>query len=113
VLGDRARFQPYGIEGGGAASSTEIEMERAGRPYHPLLGAKDEGVEIAAGDSFSCRTPGGGGFGPARARDPACVERDLRMGFMTPAFATRNFHAEAGAGPEADRHADEMESGNG
>ena len=113
VLGDRARFQPYGIEGGGAASSTEIEMERAGRPYHPLLGAKDEGVEIAAGDSFFCRTPGGGGFGPARARDPACVERDLRMGFMTPAFATRNFHAEAGAAPEADRYADEMESGNG
>lgn len=91
ILGDRAAFEPYGIEGGEPAAGTMIEMSRSGKTYRPELLAKDEGVELSAGDSFSCRTPGGGGFGPPCEREPERIARDLALGFMTPGFAESHF----------------------
>jgi N-methylhydantoinase B len=32
-------------------------------------------------------TPGGGGFGPASARDPSCIAQDVRLGYVTAAAA--------------------------
>jgi hypothetical protein len=37
-------------------------------------------VDLVAGDVVSCRTCGGGGYGPAAERDPAHVARDVREG---------------------------------
>ncbi|MHA6646037.1 hydantoinase B/oxoprolinase family protein [Mesorhizobium sp. A623] len=105
VLGDRATRSPYGIEGGGGAGRTVIEMTIGGEAYRPPLLAKDEGVELATGDSFACLTPGGGGFGLASQRHPDLIARDLAFGFMTPEFASENFPADAAvsAGPAAPR----------
>ena len=36
-------------------------------------------------------TPGGGGFGDARQRDPALVVLDVNEGYVTPQAATRDF----------------------
>jgi N-methylhydantoinase B len=92
VLGDRAASSPYGIEGGQEAARTEIEMSLSGETYRPPLLAKDEGVELAAGDSFSCHTPGGGGFGPPEQRSIERLHRDLEYGFMTEEFAAEHYH---------------------
>ncbi|WP_019169987.1 hydantoinase B/oxoprolinase family protein [Pseudaminobacter salicylatoxidans] len=81
VLGDRAKFQPYGIEGGLPAAGTSIDMEISGASYTPPMLAKDEGIVISSGDTFTCRTPGGGGFGDPARRDPQRVARDLANGF--------------------------------
>ena len=37
---------------------------------------------LERGDRVLVRTPGGGGYGPARARDPRLVARDRAMGYV-------------------------------
>ena len=36
---------------------------------------------LAMGDTLLIRTPGGGGFGDPKLRDPAADERDRRLGY--------------------------------
>jgi len=48
----------------------------------PDLPGKGE-VRVKAGQKLIFETPGGGGFGPPRARDPAAVQRDLAEGFVS------------------------------
>ncbi|HET9244067.1 MAG TPA: hypothetical protein VFN99_11560, partial [Gaiella sp.] len=43
------------------------------------LGSKTT-VELEPGDIVSCRTCGGGGYGPPEERDPERVARDVREG---------------------------------
>jgi N-methylhydantoinase B len=44
-------------------------------------------VELEAGDVVSCRTCGGGGYGPPAEREPALVARDVREGKVSDARA--------------------------
>ncbi|HEU5197218.1 MAG TPA: hypothetical protein VFW70_20950 [Methylomirabilota bacterium] len=37
---------------------------------------------LERGDRMLIRTPGGGGYGPARARDPQSAKRDRAMGYL-------------------------------
>jgi N-methylhydantoinase B len=48
---------------------------------------------IARGQRIRLETPGGGGFGDPRRRDPARVARDLAMGYVSPAAARRDYGA--------------------
>jgi N-methylhydantoinase B len=36
-------------------------------------------------------TPGGGGYGDPKERDPARIEEDLREGYVTPEAAARDY----------------------
>jgi N-methylhydantoinase B len=49
----------------------------------PPLASKITDVKIAKGQRVRLETPGGGGFGPAARRDPAKLERDLRLGYVS------------------------------
>jgi len=40
-------------------------------------------IQVQPGQTLVFETPGGGGFGPPSARDPAAVARDIAMGFVT------------------------------
>ena len=53
--------------------------------------------QVQPGDSLIVETPGGGGLGDPRARDPALVAADLRLGYVTPAEARARY----GVAPEA------------
>jgi N-methylhydantoinase B len=37
-------------------------------------------------------TPGGGGYGPVAERDPAAIERDVKLGFVTPEAAADTYN---------------------
>jgi N-methylhydantoinase B len=37
---------------------------------------------LTLGDTVLVRTPGGGGYGPPRARDPKLVRRDRALGYV-------------------------------
>ena len=37
---------------------------------------------LKLGDTVLVRTPGGGGYGPARARDPKLARRDRALGYV-------------------------------
>jgi N-methylhydantoinase B len=89
LLSDRTRFPPWGLFGGGE-----------GRPAAYVLnpGAADERAlpskvttTLPPGTVLSVRTPGGGGYGPPRERDPEAVRRDVRGGKVSPARARQAY----------------------
>ena len=80
-LGDRHKFPPYGIEGGGNGKLAETWLNPEGNSE--VLNSKER-REIKRGDIVSVRLAGAGGFGPVEERDKLAIERDILEGFVTP-----------------------------
>ena len=78
VLADRDREGPWGLFGGLAGRRAEYVLN-PDTPAERLLGSKVT-LELQPGDVVSYRTCGGGGYGPAHAREPERVLRDVREG---------------------------------
>lgn len=62
LLSNRRRVPPYGMAGGGPGKPGCAFVERAGEMQAEELGSCDQ-VEVAPGDVFVLKTPGGGGYG--------------------------------------------------
>jgi N-methylhydantoinase B len=77
ILADRDKAGPSGAFGGEDGQRAEYLLIRDGAETR--LSSKTT-VELEAGDVVSCRTCGGGGYGPAADRDPEQVARDVREG---------------------------------
>ncbi|MGW8489773.1 hydantoinase B/oxoprolinase family protein [Streptomyces sp. NPDC055886] len=65
LLSGHRRVPPYGAGGGEPGALGEQHIERAGGETVPLKGC--DTAELEAGDVLVVRTPGGGGYGPARS----------------------------------------------
>jgi N-methylhydantoinase B len=91
VLGDRGRFAPFGLHGGGDGRLTEIEFGLSGRSYRPEHVTKDEGIILAPGDTARVATAGGGGWGDPFQRDPGKVLQDVRLELISAAEAGRDY----------------------
>ena len=65
-----------------------------GRDYvnGKLVAAKAR-IDLAPGDDVTFETPGGGGYGPPAARDPALIATDLREGLVTAAGVAASYPA--------------------
>lgn len=87
VIGDRGRFPPFGLHGGGPGSCAKVEYVLGGRLYRPAHYTKDEGIELHAGDCVRIATPGGGGWGDPLQRPPEAVLADVEAGAITRADA--------------------------
>jgi N-methylhydantoinase B len=78
---DRITFAPLGREGGGAGAAGRVE-QKSGVKMRP------KGFQvIPTGDRLMLYMPGGGGMGPAVAREPEKVARDVRDGLVSAANA--------------------------
>ncbi len=84
ILADRDKAGPWGAFGGHDGKVAEYVLVRGGAETR--LGSKTT-LELAAGDIVSCRTCGGGGYGPPAEREPARVLRDVLEGKVSPARA--------------------------
>ena len=86
LLGDRHKFDPYGLFGGqaGARAETILNPDANARP----LGSK-EILEISRGDVVSLRLSGAGGYGDPKERDPAAVREDIADGYVTQETAAK------------------------
>jgi len=75
-LAERTRFPAFGIEGGqpGAPGAVVINGE--------MVDPKRQYV-LKAGDTVVLRTPGGGGHGDPRMREPAALAADIAAGLVT------------------------------
>jgi len=92
VLGrgmERFRFSPWGVAGGKAGGAARTIKNR-GRPDEKDLGKIDM-VQLAAGETITVLTPGGGGYGSPLERDPVAVARDVRSGFVSIAGALEDY----------------------
>jgi len=73
-MAERTRFPAPGLAGGGAGGLGDVRINGKKvdhRRQHVL----------AHGDTVLVSTPGGGGYGPARARLPALTRRDNALGY--------------------------------
>jgi N-methylhydantoinase B len=91
LFGERGRFPPPGVVGGGPGALNAFHYEQADGEHVPPMASKIVGIRIECGEKLRLETPGGGGYGRAFDRDPASVARDLRLGFVSPACAETDY----------------------
>ncbi len=87
-LGDRHRFQPYGLFGGGPGALGESLLNPDGnaQPLH------SKGMyDIQKGDILSFRLSGAGGYAAVENRDPAAIQADLADGYITEEGARHDY----------------------
>jgi N-methylhydantoinase B len=83
LLGERGRFAPFGVVGGGEGALNRFAWQTAEGWASPPMASKVVGVQIRRGQRVRLETPGGGGWGDPAARDAAAIARDLRLGYVT------------------------------
>jgi N-methylhydantoinase B len=77
-MAERTTYPAPGLAGGGAGGRGEVRLNGKridNRKQHMLR----------RGDTIVLKTPGGGGYGPPRARAKAALARDRALGFTSPA----------------------------
>ena len=81
--------EPPGYAGGGVGGPSVFYTVSNGKvtTYPQKIGR----VPLKKGDLIVMRPCGGAGFGDPRKRDPALIERDLRLGFVTLKGAAREY----------------------
>ena len=92
---DHGRFGPQGVLGGKDGAVNEVVVFRDGEPHVPPHLSKEQDIPLKAGDRVRVATPGGGGYGDPRRRDPELVRRDVALGYYTAAQAAELFGVEA------------------
>lgn len=91
---ERTREPPWGVEGGRAGQENRAMIRRAdGSERHVK---KETNIALAAGDTVSFWTAGGGGYGDPATRDRRQIEADLRAGYVTPQSAARDYGHQEG-----------------
>jgi N-methylhydantoinase B len=91
LIGERGKYPPFGVNGGGAAALNRFIYETDGGTVTPPLVSKITDVKIRQGHKVRLETPGGGGFGDPLARDPDRVARDVRLGYVSHEAARRDY----------------------
>jgi N-methylhydantoinase B len=87
LFGERGRFPPRGVAGGGTGALNRFSYEQAEGWQTPPLASKMRGIRLRKGQAVRLETPGGGGYGPPTARAPEAVARDVALGYLSPEAA--------------------------
>ena len=88
---DHGVFGPPGAAGGSAGGLNTVRVRLNDADYVPPHRSKDQDIELHAGDVVSVSTPGGGGYGDPRRRDPAAIALDFTRGYYTEAQIGERF----------------------
>jgi len=91
LFGERGRFAPKGVAGGGDAALNRFEYEQDDGWHAPPMASKMVGIKLQRGQSVRLDTPGGGGYGAPASRAAADVARDVAGGLLTPDYATQTY----------------------
>ncbi len=91
LFGERGRFPPQGIVGGGSGAMNAFHYEQADGWHQPPLASKMLGIKLVRGQAVRLETPGGGGYGAAADRSPEAVARDVALGYLSPDAATATY----------------------
>ena len=85
LLGERGRYAPFGVNGGGPAALNRFSWDSdEGQKTAPMT-SKVTGVRLRQGQRLRLETPGGGGWGDPVKRKPDAVRRDIRHGLQSSA----------------------------
>ena len=89
---DRGEVPPWGLEGGGNAKTSKCEVIEPDGSVTRLPSKVT--TSVPSGRVIVTETPGGGGWGDARRRDPESVRIDVASGLLSPERA-RNVYGVA------------------
>ena len=89
---NRTSNRAWGLHGGSEGGTTALLFRRAGETewrtaremFDTISDGKFSNVVLDIGDQILLRTPGGGGYGDPRERDPALVLEDVRDLLLEP-----------------------------
>ncbi|GAA4533356.1 hydantoinase B/oxoprolinase family protein [Chelativorans composti] len=87
LFGERGRFPPRGVAGGQDAVLNRFTCQHVDGEHNPPMASKMVGIKLERGQRVRLETPGGGGYGPVEERDPALIERDVALGYVSPEAA--------------------------
>jgi 5-oxoprolinase (ATP-hydrolysing)/N-methylhydantoinase B len=96
---DRHEVKPWSLFGGLPGGNGGTFIRKAGTDgwttvkelYGKVSTSKYANVRFEPGDRILLVTPGGGGYGDPKERDPARLREDLREGYVTPEAAARDY----------------------
>ncbi len=86
---DRTLDPPWGLHGGRPGATNCSIIRRAGDGAETVVYKATE-VEVAAGDTVTFLTAGGGGYGDPGERDRAAAARDVAAGVVSPEQAAKH-----------------------
>jgi N-methylhydantoinase B len=86
---DRIRCPPWGLSGGREAKTNQTLIKRDGK--EEILPGKFSHRLVRQGQTVAFLTAGGGGYGTSSQRDPAAVERDIALGYVSKERATEDY----------------------
>lgn len=94
---DRHEVRPWALFGGEPGGNGGTLISKAGEErwqtvrelYGKISSSKYANVTFEPGDRVQLITPGGGGYGDPRERDPERLKEDLREGYVSEAAADR------------------------
>ncbi|MEL7468222.1 MAG: hydantoinase B/oxoprolinase family protein [Pseudomonadota bacterium] len=81
LFGDRGKFAPRGVCGGGDGAMTRFTYPTPQGPRHPDMASKIVDVPLAQGERIRLETPGGGGYGDTADRPSDKIARDQTLGY--------------------------------
>jgi N-methylhydantoinase B len=94
LLADRHRHRPYGLAGG-EPGAPGAALHTPGDGDEPERLPPKTTLDLDPGDVVSIQSPGGGGFGDPADRPAADIERDLRLGKLSPEAASERYGHDA------------------
>lgn len=93
LFGERGKFAPPGVLGGKPAALNRFTYQQDDGEHSPPMVSKMVGIKIKKGQRLRLETPGGGGYGPVEQRDPKAIQRDIELGYVDEAAASRDYGA--------------------
>ena len=93
ILAERTKVKPWGLQGGEPGALGEYILVKWNGDIIKLPSKCT--VQMEKGDSLIVHTPGGGGFGDLKKRDPEKVKRDVANGLVSVEAALRIYGIKA------------------
>lgn len=91
LFGERGRFPPRGVAGGGAAALNRFTFESTEGLKEPPMASKMADISLVQGQAVTIESPGGGGYGSSFERSPAKVANDVRLGYVSREAAATSY----------------------
>jgi len=108
LFGERGRFAPHGVVGGGDAALNKFTYEQVDGAHTPPMASKMVGIKLAQGQKVRLETPGGGGYGDVLERAPDAVAEDVRLGYVSADAAAKTYRTIIAADGSVDTAATEV-----
>ncbi|MAF49948.1 MAG: hydantoinase B/oxoprolinase family protein [Rhodospirillales bacterium] len=92
LFGERGKFAPPGVAGGGEGALNRFTYpDGKGGEASPPMMSKMVDINLNRSERVRIESPGGGGYGDPRARDPGRVAEDVRLGYVSTTAAAEDY----------------------